>query len=146
MAKTAQITVPKAKKKAWKAFSKFIRLRDAIKTTGTKTHLHCITCSRKYKAFGVGCAHAGHFIAGRNNSILIDEKFVNGQCPICNRWRGGIWVVYEQKMIEMWGEEAVKEVKLRSLQTKQVKAYEWLEIEKEYKDKYERLKTDRDVV
>ena len=136
------ITATKAKKKAWDAFSKYIRLRDAIKTTHTKTHLLCITCGRRYKAFGKGCAQAGHFISGRNNSILLDEKFVNGQCPICNKWMRGNYVRYEIEMIKMWGKKAVDEVKARSLLTVQVKAYEWLDKEQEYKEKYDKLKSN----
>lgn len=70
----------KSKKKAWDAFSKYVRLRDALKTTGTHTHAKCYTCLKRYPAFGKGCLQAGHFIPGRNNSILIDEVGVNAQC------------------------------------------------------------------
>jgi hypothetical protein len=134
-----KITTKKAKKKAWEAFSKFVRLRDAIKTTGTKDFLLCITCEKQYKAFGVGCAQAGHFIPGRGNSILIDEKFVHGQCYNCNHYRKGNWVIYEQKMLQMWGEEAVEEVKRRAKQPMPIKTFQWLELEQEYKTKYDEL-------
>jgi len=134
-----KVTVSKARKRAWKAFSRFVRLRDAIKTTNTKTHLKCISCDKVYKAFGVGCAQAGHFIAGRGNAILIDEKFVNGQCYNCNVNLKSNWVAYEAKMLEMWGEKAVEEVKQKSLLTIQIKAQQWLELEEEYKKKYNAL-------
>ena len=99
----------------------------------------CVTCGNRYKAFGQGCAHAGHFIPGRNNSILIDEKFVNGQCQICNRWKRGEWVKYETKMLYWYGSEAVEEVKARSQRTKPMKAYEWEEIEEKYKKLFKEL-------
>lgn len=126
------------KSKAWKAFSAYIRLRDAIATTGTKDSCKCITCGRVYPAFGVGCIQAGHFIPGRNNSVLIDEKFVNGQCYHCNVGLKGNWVPYRRKMVEMYGEEAVNEVESRT-GVKQIKAYEWKEIEEKYKKMYKDL-------
>lgn len=47
----------------------------------------------------------------------------------------GNWVPYEAKMIEMWGLEAVKEVKKRGKQTLDVSSIEWLAKEAEYKQK-----------
>lgn len=125
--------------KAWEAFSKFIRLRDALKTTGDPDFLICITCKRRWKTNGRYCAQAGHFVAGRNNSLLIDEKFVNGQCPICNVHLRGNIVLYEREMIKRYGKKAVEEVKDRSLETVQMKNYQWKEIEDEYKQKYKEL-------
>ncbi len=68
------------KKKAWVEFSKYVRLRDAIGTTGTRDWLNCCSCGRKYPAFGKGCAQAGHFIPGRSHALLFREKGVHGQC------------------------------------------------------------------
>jgi hypothetical protein len=132
-------TLSSAKKGAWTAFSRYVRLRDAIKTTGGTTHLVCITCGKTYPAFGVGCAQAGHFIPGRGNSVLIDEDFVHGQCYNCNINLNGNWVKYEEAMIKMWGMSKVTEVKLRAGQTKIIKQYEWEELEKLYKQKYDTL-------
>ena len=68
------------KKRAWDAFSKYIRLRDAIETTGTKETLLCCSCGKPYPAFGKGCAQAGHFVPGRTHSLLFRENGVSGQC------------------------------------------------------------------
>lgn len=132
-------SLSKSKENAWKAFSRYVRLRDAIKTTGTTTDLLCITCGKKYPAFGIGCAQAGHFIPGRGNSILIDEDFVHGQCYHCNVGLNGNWVKYEDAMIKMWGMSKVTEVKLRAGKTKIIKGFEWDELEQLYKLKYDTL-------
>ena len=71
-------TTPRTK--AWNAFSKYIRLSDAIKTTGNQDYCVCVTCGRTYPAFGLGCIQAGHFVPGRTNAILFDEECVRGQC------------------------------------------------------------------
>jgi hypothetical protein len=129
----------KPKKKAWEWFSKYIRLRDALNTTGTKDSCRCITCGRIYPSFGVGCIQAGHFISGRNNSVLIDEKFVFGQCYHCNVGLKGNWVPYRRKMIELYGEEEVKKVEDRQGKTLPMKAYQWEELAELYKQKYQDL-------
>ena len=53
-------------KKAWDAFSLFIRLRDCLKTTGAKEYGVCFTCGRKY-AFKA--LQAGHFVRGRGGAV-----------------------------------------------------------------------------
>ena len=133
------MTTTKAKKKAWEAFSKYVRLRDAIKTTGTLTTLACVTCNKRYPAFGVGCAQAGHFIPGRGNSVLIDEDFVHGQCYHCNVHLAGNWVEYERAMIKMWGKDKVEEAKRKKGEVKPMKIWEWQSLETLYKLKYDRL-------
>lgn len=79
-------TKKKAKAKAWKAFSKFIRLRDCILTTGTKEEGVCYTCG---KTFPIGKLQAGHLVHGRTNGVLFDEYIVKAQCYQCNIPRGG---------------------------------------------------------
>lgn len=132
-------TVSGAKKKAWEWFSKYIRLRDAIKTTGTKTTLHCFTCGKPYPAFGVGCAQAGHFIPGRTNAVLIDEQGVHGQCYNCNQNLNGNWVEYERKMLLVYGQEVVDRLKQAKGQIRKMAAWEWDEIAERYKAKFKEL-------
>ena len=139
MRKRVKSPYKKAKDKAWDNFSKYIRLRDAFATTGTAERCKCITCGNIYPTFGIGCIQAGHFVSGRNNSILLDERFVNGQCHICNRWKRGEFVKYEKVMLKWWGEEAVKEVKDRSLLVVKISTVEWEEKAMEYEQKYKDL-------
>lgn len=65
------------KKKAWTAFSAMIRKRGA----NHHGFVNCVTCAKigHWKEM-----QAGHFIAGRNNTVLFDERLVHPQCYYCN--------------------------------------------------------------
>ena len=130
-------TTPRTK--AWDAFSKYIRARDAIKTTGTIDYCVCVTCGRTYPTFGVGCIQAGHFVPGRWNSVLFDEECTNGQCYGCNCGQGGMWVEYEAVMVQRHGQDKVDEMKRRK--NKSVRYYEsdYKDIEDKYKQKLKDL-------
>jgi hypothetical protein len=81
------------KQEAWVAFSKYIRIRDSLATTGTTDRCVCITCGKTVPSFrtadGGNSLQAGHAIDKRTNNILFDEDIVNGQCSLCNSTYGG---------------------------------------------------------
>ena len=85
----------------WRNFSRYIRLRDAIATTGTMTHARCITCGT---ILPVEEMDAGHMIPRRTNGILFDESMVFAQCYSCNREHGGEEQAFKRIMIERKGE------------------------------------------
>ena len=87
---------------AWKWFAKYIKLRDALKTTGDIFFVRCITCGDLNP---IEEMHAGHGIPGRTNSILFDEDLVNGQCALCNCSRGGEYQVYKHVLLIRYGHE-----------------------------------------
>ncbi|ULQ59220.1 recombination protein NinG [Brucepastera parasyntrophica] len=93
-------TGPKATAGKW--FSKFIRIRDALKTTGTRTHARCITCG---KVHHVSAMHAGHAIPGRTAGILFDEQLVYAQCPRCNCGGDGEKQAFKRVLVEKYGIE-----------------------------------------
>ena len=124
---------------AWNAFSKYIRARDAIETTGTIDYCVCITCGRTYPTFGVGCIQAGHFVPGRCNAVLFDEECVSGQCYGCNCGQGGMWVEYEDAMVKRHGQEKVEEMKRRKHGVVKYTACQYKEIEQKYKQKLKEL-------
>lgn len=136
--KKKNIGIKGAKKKAWDAFSRYIRLRDAIKTTGTIETVECYTCRKIYPAFGVGCVQAGHFIPGRHNDVLLDEVCVRAQCYNCNVNLKGNWIQFERHLVEDYGKDYVEELK-QPRPTKIMKVSDWLEEEAHYKDWYNRL-------
>lgn len=70
-----------AKDKAWGSFSIYIRTRDCLRFTGDPTQGKCITCN---KPFDFKHLQAGHFINGRGNAVLFDERLVYSQCYFCN--------------------------------------------------------------
>ncbi len=127
------------KKKAWEAFSKYIRLRDAITTTGTRDVLVCCSCDKEYPAFGKGCAQAGHFVPGRSHSLLFREKGVHGQCYNCNHTLKGNWPAYEQYMLKRYGQVQVDEEKSAKYGNVKYTAVQLEEIRDKYKKKYEEL-------
>lgn len=95
-------TVSKLKKKVWKEFSRFIRLRDTNKL-GTE----CYTCGkyRPYKKM-----HAGHFQSGRYNIFIFDERQVHAQCPYCNTFQRGNWTEYYKHMVKDYGQDEVNKM------------------------------------
>jgi len=126
----------KAKDAAWLAFARYIKLRDCLQTTGTKTHCVCVTCN-KTVPYGREL-HAGHAIGGRGNSILLDPDIVHGQCNICNNpkfGKGGNYAVYSVWMVKTYGLEAWEGMVALSKQPETVKEWEWREKAEYYKEK-----------
>lgn len=100
MAKRNDSPLIKAKKDLWKIFSMFIRMRDCFAATGTLDNGFCCTCGRPktYKTL-----QAGHFIPGREDSILFEPTCVHAQCYRCNVKRSGEWVKYYRFMERKYG-------------------------------------------
>lgn len=130
MAKTKKL----AKQKAWIAFSKYIRTRDAIRFTGDPTEGKCVTCSRYYP---VKSLQAGHFIGGRTNAVLFGEDIVYSQCYGCNVGRSGNYLDYYYFMeSELGSKEAVDDL-VRAYKQKQVvyKDHDYVELKELYEKK-----------
>ena len=128
------------KKKAWDEFSKYVRLRDALKTTGTKEDLLCCTCGKQYPAFGEGCAQAGHFVPSRRHAVLLRERGVNGQCYNCNITLKGNWVEYERFVLREYGAQVVEEEKAAKYSNVTYSAAELEAFRDKYKAMYEDLR------
>jgi hypothetical protein len=121
-----------AKRKAWKAFSDYIRLRDSLKTTGGPDYCKCITCGKVVPYEQIQCGHA---IGGRTNGILFDEELCNGQCRSCNVDHGGEYQMFKYKLIQEHGEAwwAVKEQVKRA--TTKYTEFDYELIAKKYREK-----------
>ncbi len=126
----------RAKDRANEAFSLFIRTRDAIETTGDVEQFVCITCNRTVQLKGNDC---GHFIPGRSDAVLYEEHNAHGQCHRCNVYGSGMWVEYEEAMIEKYGEKEVQRLKDLKNVIYKMKAYEFREVASEYKYKLKKL-------
>lgn len=122
----------KAKLKAWKAFSKYIRTRDCLRFTGDPDEGICVTCRQTYPFKKL---QAGHFIGGRGNSVLFDERLVFSQCYACNVGRSGAYVEYFVFMEKEWGREKIDEFRALKRDTKIYKVYDYIAIEREYIEK-----------
>jgi hypothetical protein len=92
----------------WPVFSRYIRTRDCIRTTGSPLHGKCVTCGKKYP---IGKLQAGHFIPGRTDAILFDETQVHAQCYRCNVKLQGMWHKYYAFMLdEGWTHEDIQQM------------------------------------
>ena len=104
MAKRKLSPYEKQKKATWSAFSIYIRTRDAKKYQKlhpeTTDLAQCFTCD---KILPIKSLQAGHFLAGRNNAVLFDERQVYAQCYGCNCGRGGNYTKYTLKMLDLFG-------------------------------------------
>ena len=107
-------TLSKVKKEVWEIFSKCIRTRDCLKTTGCKDWGLCITCGKRYH---IKLLQAGHFISGRHNANLFSEEGTHAQCYNCNINLRGNTLEYRRKIIELYGEgyDLVLENKAREI-------------------------------
>lgn len=130
----------KAKTKAWEAFSIYIRTRDCLRFTGSPTEGKCVTCKRPYP-FKKLCA--GHFIQGRGNAVLFDERIVYSQCMGCNTnppyGKGGNYVEYFAFMIEEVGLDKINEFRALKNDTVQYKEFHFRDLEQTFKHKTEAL-------
>ena len=102
------------KRKVWKVFSEYIRLRDCLKTTGLPDYGKCVTCQ---KTIPKSLLQAGHFISGRHNANLFSEEGTHAQCYNCNINLRGNTLEYRRKIIEMYGEghDEVLEARAREI-------------------------------
>lgn len=123
------------RKKAWAAFSLYIRTRDSIKTTGGLDQCVCITCHTEKPRTGVGCIQAGHFIPGRSNAVLFSELGVHGQCWQCNEYKHGAPDKYLEFMLRVYGQEVIDKLLEESHKTVKYKAWDYDEIAEKYKQK-----------
>lgn len=94
--KQSKTKVSTLKRKLWKVFSEYIRLRD---------NYTCFTCGRKGEGSGI---HAGHFLPKSISGIALyfNEDNVHAQCYNCNINLGGNQYTYGTKL----GKEKVDEL------------------------------------
>jgi len=130
-------TVSKEKKKAWDLFSIYIRLRDCKRTTRGFEYAYCVTCGETYHFKQL---QGGHFLPGRHNSVLFDERNCHAQCHGCNMFKQGNTVKYFRFMQKEYGDKIIEELERLDRETKQFKIYELLELQDEFKKKIEGLK------
>lgn len=130
--KVKKLTYSKAKKQAWDAFSRYIRSRECTDGVGDLAFGNCFTCEKRYEFKQL---QGGHWIPGRHNSVLFDERGCHAQCYHCNVGLKGNPVVYYDKMLEVYGKKVCEELKALDKTLKEYKVVDLVEI----KDKYTQL-------
>lgn len=96
------VPLPKLLKRAEKAFNAWVRRRDEDKG--------CITC-------GSPGDQAGHYWPVRYSGVRFNEINVNIQETGCNKWKHGDQLRYRMKLVEMYGEEKIKELDQEAIRT-----------------------------
>lgn len=132
-------TVSKLKKDIWPLFSKYIRLRDCLQTTGCASFGLCITCGKRYH---FKLLQAGHFIAGRHNANLFSEKGTHAQCYNCNINLRGNTLAYRRKIIEMYGNGYDEVLEKESQQIRKFSIQELEALVEYYREKIKLLETE----
>lgn len=117
-----------AKKKAWNAFSLWVRQSNADRNGMVK----CYTCRTR--------AHwkemdAGHGIGGRNNAVLFMKEVVKPQCKACNIFARGRYRVFTLNLIKELGVKEYEKLIKRSNELFQYKIVDFQEIENLYKER-----------
>lgn len=130
--KTKDSPKTKAKNKAWRQFSIFIRTRDCLKYTGDPTEGMCVTCKLWFPFKEL---QAGHFVGGRTNALLFDEEIVHTQCARCNLYLKGNYQAYTLFMLKKHTEEEVEELLSRKFKTLKLTEQDFLDIAELYKQK-----------
>lgn len=122
--------------KADKYFSLYIRYRD------TKPWMfragRCISCG-KVVPFEKG--DAGHYVNRQHMSLRYSEENVHFQCISCNRFDEGNIQDYRKSLVRMYGEEYVEKLESAKHITRKISDFELEAIAKEYKKKWEDLKS-----
>jgi len=136
MKRVKKQTISSVKKKTWDLFSKYIRLRDCLLTTGCSSFGLCITCGKRYH---FKLLQAGHFIPGRHNKNLFSEKGTHAQCYNCNINLRGNTLEYRRRIIEMYGDGYDEVLERENRETKNLTIKDLEEMQLSLKQKLEDL-------
>lgn len=120
-------------KKLWKAFSEYIRLRDADENGMCS----CFTCGliRHYKQMD-----CGHGIGRQHWGTRYNEKNNHAQCKRCNGFEGGKREIYKQRVNEKYGPGTWDLLELASRKAKKWSQFEIDQMEKYYKEKIKKVR------
>lgn len=119
------------KKKAWSLCSQAIRL-EGRDCEGLVT---CCSCQRRMPWKEI---QAGHFIDGRFNSILFDERGIHPQCGVCNVVFNGRKEEYFLFMEHKYGRGVIDELRRQRNETRNFTVEELREMISGYKQRIEK--------
>jgi len=136
---TREVVLKREKEKAWGWFSKYIRTRECLQSTGSTEYGLCFTCGKRTNYEEMD---AGHFIAGRKNAVLFDPAYVRGQCRECNRSKGGNVKIFREKLVILHGEESVQDAQNKRHNVVKYSESDYADISEEYRIAYNGLKHD----
>lgn len=115
-----------------KDLQKLVRLRSANKDG----FCQCVSCGKRvhWKAM-----NGGHFIAGRNSGVVLDERNVHAQCVHCNKWLSGNQAAYLEYMLNRYGQKVVDELRRLNYEGRDWTLDELVELRESYLDEIKEL-------
>lgn len=138
------------RKKLWPLFSRYIRVRDCLRTTDNMNKGICYTCG---KEFPFEKLQAGHMVPGRKDNVLFEEEIVKAQCYSCNVSNHGdhgrfVLNKMQELMKEGYSLEESYHFILNSFNKKEIHytLEELIKIYKKYEFKLKELENDRSAV
>lgn len=133
------VTKTKAKKRAWNAFSKY--MRTLWTTNGSKAAscytcgAHCFLKERPGKRVTVG-----HWVEGHGDETYVNEEYVRPQCYRCNMMLGGNQGEFRDRIRKELGNKKVDQLLKAAKQAKpNMTAQDYLIKQAYYKEKLDRL-------
>lgn len=130
--KIKHLSLKREKKKAWDAFAKWYR-RKSIKD-GYAT---CYTCSKPTPYENI---QPGHWMTGHTNTNYINVKYIRPQCTYCNVILKGNQGIFWERIEEEIGTEEFMYLRDHSKDFLDLKAQDYVELTRIYKEKLEELK------
>lgn len=124
------------KRKLWRVFSIYVRLRDALPESGL---CYCISCFKRFHWSSMDC---GHYINRRFTAIIYNEINNNAQCRQCNRFTEGNQHGYYHGLIKKYNVKTV-EVLGAAKGFKKYHDFELQELYKIYQEKIKVLKKEK---
>jgi hypothetical protein len=122
--------------KLWKAFSVYIRVRDA----DSNGYCRCITSGKL--VHWTEC-DAGHFISRRHMATKYDEQNVHAQGRGDNRFRSGEQLIYAKAIDKKYGQGTADRILARSRGTRKFEQFEIESLTKHYQAEASRLKKEK---
>lgn len=121
----------KAKAKADRYFSLYVRQRDAIDGICT-----CCTCKKMIPWKSI---HNGHFQSRRYESTRYDEKNTGPQCAFCNTYNQGEQYKFGLYLDSRYGFKTAEKITIKSRMFCKRNRYDYQVIANEYKEKIKTL-------
>jgi hypothetical protein len=119
--------------KLWKAFSNFIRLRDA----DSEGYCKCFTCGAIRWWTDGDC---GHGIGRQHKGTKYNERNNHWQCKRCNGFEGGKRELYKQEVDRRYGEGTWALMEIAARKPRKFSAFELQVMTDHYKTEFEKLK------
>ncbi len=111
-------------------FSKYIRLKEAVKANG---YVKCVTCGKIRKWNDQ--MEAGHYVSRDKKPTRYDERNVHVQCKSCNGYHSGELAEYAVYLVSEYGQDILVELTQKGREYKKFTLDELKKMAKIYRKK-----------